>query len=150
MAIEPRWSDVIVCPSPKANHRHPQYYRITTWPCPFAVVVSRSNQYRVHYVRTSANSAASNISSDASAEIALIMLIKLVCLLIGPVKVPILVCPARLPRYRFIGARRVKSSVILARVGRCNRLSLTGYAYRTARASFPSRSFRGNFRPAVV
>lgn len=54
--------------------------------------LSRSNQYRVHYVRTSPASAASNISSDASAEIALIMLIKLVCLLIGPVKVPILVC----------------------------------------------------------
>lgn len=47
----------------------------------------------IHYVRTSADSAASNISSDASTEIALIMLIKLVCLLIGPVKVPILVCP---------------------------------------------------------
>lgn len=124
MAIEPRWSDVIVCPSPKANHRHPQYYRITTWPCPFVVAVSRSYQYRVHYVRTSANSAAPNISSDASAEIALIMLIKLVCLLIGPVKVPILVCPARLPRYRSIGEegegeRRVKSSVIHARIARC-------------------------------
>lgn len=73
-------------------------------PRPF-VVASRSNQYRVHYVRTSADSAASNISSDASAEIALIMLIKLVCLLIGPVKVPILVCPGRLPRYRSIGTR---------------------------------------------
>lgn len=65
-------------------------------------------------VRTSADSAASNISSDASAEIALIMLIKLVCLLIGPVKVPILVCPGRLPRYRSIRLLRyVKSSVIL-------------------------------------
>lgn len=73
-------------------------------PRPF-VVASRSNQYRVHYVRTSADSAASNISSDASAEIALIMLIKLVCLLIGPVKVPILVCPGRLPPYRSIAKR---------------------------------------------
>lgn len=61
------------------------------------------DQYRVHYVRTSAESAASNISSDTSAEIALIMLIKLVCLLIEPVKVPILVCPGRLPSYRSIG-----------------------------------------------
>lgn len=43
-------------------------------PWPF---VSRSVQYRVHYVRTLASLVASNISSDAAAEIALIMLIKL-------------------------------------------------------------------------
>lgn len=84
------------------------------------VVVSRSNQYRVHYVRTSVDSTASNISSDASTEIALIMLIKLVCLLIGPVKVPILVCPGRLPPID-PSLRRVKSSVILS-VGRYNML----------------------------
>lgn len=85
-------------------------------PRPF-VVASRSNQYRVHYVHTSADSAASNISSDASAEIALIMLIKLVCLLIGPVKVPILVCV--LVDYPGLSIHRdafgrVKSSMILS------------------------------------
>lgn len=93
VAIEPRWSDVIVCPSPKANHRHLQYYRITTWPrSRSSSPLARTNIVYITYAYTSADSTASNISSDASAEIALIMLIKLVCLLIGPVKVPISLC----------------------------------------------------------
>ena len=50
-------------------------------PWPF---VSRSVQYRVHYVRTLASLVASNISSDAATEIALIMLIKLLRLSIAP------------------------------------------------------------------
>jgi len=91
-------------------------------------------------LRTSTDSAASNISSDASTEIALIMLIKLVCLLIGPVKVPILVCPGRLPRAIDPSgrSRRVKSSVILS-VGRYNMLPSTLCFYVTY-------SFGNNFR----
>lgn len=89
------------------------------------VVASRSNQYHVHYVRTSADSAASNISSDASTEIALIMLIKLVCLLIGAVKVPILVCPlVDYPAIDLSGTlspRQIKRDS--QRVGRYNMLS---------------------------
>lgn len=107
------------------------------------VVASRSNQYRVHYVRTSADSAASNISSDASTEIALIMLIKLVCLLIGPVKVPILVCPGRLPRYRSIWTllpRQIKRD--------SQRRSIQ---YVVARSTFYiTYSFGNNFRFAVT
>jgi len=104
------------------------------------VVASRSNQYRVHYVRTSADSAASNISSDASTEIALIMLIKLVCLLIGPVKVSILVCPGRLPCAIDPSGRssRVKSSVILS-VGRYNMLP-------SALCFYVTYGFENNFR----